>query len=112
MKGDFFMAKTKKNVRPLWVVLTQGGLVSLCVYFAGVLGLRALVVNGTAGEGSAPGILAVLCGLLHLPGHCSQSEKVAFRRWDSWRRGFLSRRWGSPVLRAGEKCLWWSGGVD
>lgn len=68
MKGDFFMAKTKKSVRPLWVVLTQGGLISLCVYFLGVLGLSALVVNGTAGEGGAPGVLAALCGIASFAG--------------------------------------------
>jgi len=62
MKGDFFMAKTKKEPTPLWLVLTQGGLVSLGVYFGGLLGLSALVVKGTVGEGSAFAAVAALCG--------------------------------------------------
>ena len=46
------MGKTKKETA-LWAVLTQGGLVSLAVYFLGLLGLSALMVDGMAGEGSA-----------------------------------------------------------
>ena len=46
------MGKTKKETA-LWVVLTQGGLVSIAVYFSGLLGLSALVTKGSVGEGRA-----------------------------------------------------------
>lgn len=62
MKGDFFiMTKTKKKAAPLWVVLSRGGLVSLGVYFGGLLGLSALVVNGRVGEGSVFAWAVGLC---------------------------------------------------
>ena len=56
------MGKTKKETA-LWAVLTQGGLVSLAVYFVGLLGLSALVTEGTVGEGSAFIGVLVLCAL-------------------------------------------------
>ena len=64
MKGDFlFMGNGKKRAAPLWLVLTQGGLTALAVYFAGILVLSAMVVNGTVGEGSAWGVMVALGAL-------------------------------------------------
>ena len=40
------MGKTKKEPTPLWLVLTQGGLLALGLYFLGLLGLSALLVRG------------------------------------------------------------------
>lgn len=51
------MAKTKPKT-PLWLVLTQGSLLALAVYFLGMLGLSSLLVNGRIGVGKAfPAIL-------------------------------------------------------
>ena len=38
---------------PLWIVLTQGSLLALAIYFLGLLGISGLLVNGKVGEGSA-----------------------------------------------------------
>ena len=53
------MGKTKKEAA-LWMVLTQGGLVSIAVYFLGLLGLSALVMKGTVGEGRAFAVVVAL----------------------------------------------------
>ena len=63
MKGDFLMAKTKKEPAPLWAVLTQGSLLALGTYFLGLLGLSALLVRGSVGEGNS---FALIAGLMIL----------------------------------------------
>lgn len=51
------MAKSKPKT-PLWLVLTQGSLLALAMYFLGILGLSSLLVNGRIGEGRVfPAIL-------------------------------------------------------
>ena len=54
------MGKTQKETA-LWMVLTQGSGLALCVYFVGLMGLSALLVKGTVGEGSAFAAVAGLC---------------------------------------------------
>ena len=44
------MAKTKRKT-PLWLILTQGSLLAMVMYFLGLMGLSSLLVNGRVGEG-------------------------------------------------------------
>ena len=65
------MAKTKPKL-PLWLVLTQGSLLALMVYFLGTVGLSSLLVNGRIGEGKAfPAILLLGAGAAFLAGAVS-----------------------------------------
>ena len=61
------MSKTKRET-PLWAVLTQGSLVALSIYFLGLLGVSALLVRGTMGEGSAFPLILVLGALASFVG--------------------------------------------
>ena len=53
------MAKTKRET-PLWLVLTQGCLLALAVYFLGALGLTSMLVNGRVGEGRVLPVMLLL----------------------------------------------------
>lgn len=57
------MGKTKKEPSPLWLVLTQGSILSLGIYFLGLLGLSALLVRGSVGEGNSFPMIAGLAVL-------------------------------------------------
>ena len=54
------MGKTKKEPTPLWLVLTQGSILSLGIYFLGLLGLSALLARGSVGEERS---LSMIAGL-------------------------------------------------
>ena len=57
-----------KSKTPLWLILTQGGLLTLMLYFLGVLGLSLLLLNECVGEGGAFPAVSVLGGVSALFG--------------------------------------------
>ena len=61
------MVKPKTRT-PLWLILTQGGLLTLVLYFLGILGLSLLLVNECLGEGGAFPAILVLGGVAALWG--------------------------------------------
>ena len=69
------MVKAKSKT-PLWLILTQGSLLTLLLYFLGVLGLSLLLVNEWVGEGGAFPVVSVLGCLAALLG-----GMISARRW-------------------------------
>ena len=80
------MGKTKKT-SALWLVLTQGGFVSLAVYFAGLLGLSAMVMKGAVGEGRVFGVIAALCAAASFAGALTTGRRTP---WGSLAAGAVS----------------------
>lgn len=101
------MAKTKKTPAPLWLVLTQGGLTGIGVYFGGLLGLSALVVRGSVGEGSAFAAVAALCGMSGFLGALVTARRTP---WSPLLSGVVTAAvfMGGLVI-AGAAC--WGGGL-
>ena len=69
------MVKTKSKT-PLWLILTQGSLFTLLLYFLGILGLSLLLLNECVGEGGVFPVVSVLGGSAALLG-----GMVSARRW-------------------------------
>lgn len=69
------MVKAKSKT-PLWLILTQGSLLTLLVYFLGLPGLSLLLVNEWMGEGGVFPAVSVLGGAAALLG-----GMVSARRW-------------------------------
>ena len=81
------MSKTKKEAAPLWMVLTQGSLTALGTYFAGLLGLSALLVRGSVKEGSG---FAVTAGLMILSAFLGGLVTVRRTPWGAVPSGLVT----------------------
>ena len=66
-----------KTKTPLWLILTQGGLLTLALYFLGILGLSLLLVNECLGEGGAFPAILVLGGVVSLFGSMISARRCS-----------------------------------
>lgn len=110
MGEGFIMSKERKKRAP-WEILLRGCLLSLGIYFLGMLFLALLAVKGSLPESGLLPVLGVLCGIA---GACGALPAVRGTPWGRLPAGLLSGAAFACVLLLIGACVWqggfsWSG---